>query len=206
MSKTQKNGKLIFAWKKAYVLPAFLLVIVATTITAHAYLKWSAVVENTFTAEESVNPIVNETFADNLKTNVKVNPGRTEYSVYVRAAIVATWVNNAGEIHANVPVPGVDYELDLNATDWFEKDGFYYHKAAVVSAGETKALINSCKPLKAAPLDKETPDNIYKLKVDIVTQTIQAAGMTDDKTNSIPAVTAAWGVTVNNSDKTLDFK
>lgn len=163
--------------------------------------------KNTFTAEESVAPTVKETFADNLKKNVTITPGETEYSVYVRAAIVATWVNDAGEVHANVPVLDVDYELELNSTDWFEKDGFYYHRAAVVSEGETAVLINSCRPLNAAPLDK----GIYKLKVEIVTQTIQAAGMTDGVydtngnviTAPIPAVTSAWGVTVNDNDKTI---
>ncbi|MBO5157988.1 MAG: hypothetical protein J6B94_00150 [Lachnospiraceae bacterium] len=211
MSEKHTNKKHGFAWKRACILPVFLIVLTVTTLTVNAYLRWSAVVENVFNAEASVVPAVNETFENNLKTDVSVNSGETEYSVYVRAAIIVTWVNGDGEVHAKVPVLGVDYELDLNVdtdTDtskaWFEKGGFYYHKDAVESENDTAVLINSCKPLKEAPSDG------YTLKVEIITQTIQSAGMTDGEygdngiviTDSIPAVTSAWGVTVD-ADKKL---
>ena len=42
----------------------------------------------------------------------------------------------------------------MNTTDWFEKDGFYYHKVAVASEKETKVLLNSCKVLKEALKDE----------------------------------------------------
>ena len=206
MSEKRRKKRHRLAWKKACILPVFLIIITGTTLTVHAYLKWSAAVENKFTAETSALPTVNENFDKKSKTNVTVNTGETEYSVYVRAAIVATWENIKGEVHANVPVPGVDYELQLNvdtdtdtSRDWFEKDGFYYHKKAVKSSDETAVLINSCKPLKKAPLDKDNPENIYTLKVKIVTQTIQSAGMTDgdETTTPVPAVTSAWSVVVD---------
>lgn len=211
MSEKQRKKRYRLAWKKACILPVFLIMIAGTTLTVHAYLKWSTVVENKFTAETSASPTVQETFDGKSKTGVTVNLGKTEYSVYVRAAIVATWENSSGKVHANVPVPGVDYELQLNvdtdtdtSRDWFEKDGFYYHKAAVKSEGATAVLINSCKPLKEAPLDKDNSEESYTLKVKIVTQTIQAAGMTDgdETTTPIPAVTSAWGVSVTE-DKQL---
>lgn len=210
---TEKQVKNKAVWKKACILPIFLIVLCATSLVANAYLRWSAKVENTFTAEVSKAPAVKENFADNTKSDVAVNAGETDYSVYVRAAIVAVWVNEHGEVHANIPVPGVDYELTLNVDadgstdkDWFEKDGFYYHKAPVAGKADTEQLISSCTPLKAAPLDKENPTtNIYKLKVDIAAQTIQAAGMTDGTydgdgnqiTAPIPAVTAQWGIDVD---------
>ena len=206
MSEKQRKKRYRLAWKKACILPVFLIIITGTTLTVHAYLKWSTVVENKFTAETSASPTVKENFDNKSKTKVTVNPGETEYSVYVRAAIVATWENSEGEVHANVPVPGVDYELDLNvdtdtdtSKEWFEKDDFYYHKKAVKSSDETAVLINSCKPLKKAPLDKDNPENIYTLKVKIVTQTIQSAGMTDgdETTTPVPAVTSAWSVVVD---------
>lgn len=208
MSEKHREKRHRLAWKKACILPVFLIMIAGTTLTVHAYLKWSTVVENKFTAETSDSPTVQETFDGKSKTDVTVNPGKTEYSVYVRAAIVATWENSRGKVHANVPVPGVDYELKLNvdtdtdtSKDWFEKDGFYYHKAAVKSEGATAVLINSCKPLKEAPLDKDNSEESYTLKVKIVTQTIQAAGMTDgdETTPPIPAVTSVWGVSVTEN-------
>lgn len=217
MTENRKRNRLSIL-KLAGVLPAFLVIFCVMAIGAHAYLKWSGEVRNEFTAENSVVPTVNETFENNLKENVSVNPGDTDYSVYVRAAIVVTWMNKNGEVHANIPMEGTDYYLNLNEgsdKDWFEKDGFYYHKEPVESStdtvnNKTANLIQTCNPLKAAPVDKEDSTDIYTLNVKIVTQTIQSAGMTDGVyddngnvvTEPIPAVTAQWGVTVNG-DKTI---
>lgn len=199
VSKRRKRKTLIR--KLTYILPMILGVALISSFGVMAYLKWSGSVKNTFTAEESVSPSLEETFDKKIKENVLVHVGETEYSVYVRAAIVAVWENKDGEVDGKMPVLGTDYTLELNVdseTDanagWFEKDGFYYHKKPVVSKEDTEVLIKSSRPLRAAPTEG------YLLNVKIVTQTIQSAGTTDE--GEIPAVTDVWNVDVER-DGTL---
>ena len=183
--------------KRKRILPVFLtvLLIAAVTVaTVYAYLKTSTpAVTNSFAAD--VDPVLSivETFEDNVKSDVAVQVGKSSYSVYVRAAIVVTWKDASGNVLATKPVAGVDYTITLNDSDWFEKDGFYYHKAAVPSEGTTANLIISCKPIAG-----QAPAG-YGLNVEIVAQTIQSAGTTD--TGDTPAVTDAWGVYVDSNGK-----
>lgn len=186
--------------KRKRILPvilAVLFVIAVTVATVYAYLKTSTpAVENTFSAAQDPEVTITESFdPDTEKKNVAVKVGDTGYSVYIRAVIVVTWKNaENGDVLATKPVAGTDYEISLNTSDWFEKDGFYYYKAPVPSKGTTADLIISCKPIAG-----KTPAG-YGLNVEIVAQTIQSAGKTD--AGDIPAVTDAWGVAVN-ADGTL---
>ena len=181
--------------KRKRILPvilAVLFVIAVTVATVYAYLKTSTdpAVKNTFSAAQDPEATITESFDPNTeKKDVAVKVGKTGYSVYVRAAIVVTWKNaENGDVLATKPVAGVDYTITLNDSDWFEKDGFYYHIAAVPSEGTTANLIISCEPIAGkAPAG-------YGLNVEIVAQTIQSAGTTD--TGDTPAVTDAWGVKV----------
>ena len=184
--------------KAALLLLAILAVTGFSVGGTYAYLKWSSEeLENNFTAEVSEIPAINETFTENVKSNVTVSVGDTDYSVYVRAVVVATWTNAIGQIHAEAPVEGVDYTLNTNTTDWFKRsDGFFYYVNPVAGNGSTTALITNCTPIKAAP------DDGYTLSVQIIAQTIQSGGMTDDGTK--PAVTDAWGVVVDSDKKLIN--
>lgn len=162
-----------------------------------AYLSTqSGAVTNTFTAETNPQPSVDaEQYA--------VNVGDPGYAVYVRAAVVVTWQDgdptnptDTQNVLAKVPVKGTDYEISYNTTDWFLHDGFWYCKTMVNSGGTTPALITSCE-VKDANGD-------YHLNVEIVAQTIQALGTTDESVDengdpipTVPAVTDAWGVYVD---------
>lgn len=184
--------------KRKRILPVFLavlFVIAVTVATVYAYLKTSTpAVENSFGAAQDPEATITESFDPNTeKKNVAVKVGDTGYSVYVRAAIVVTWKDASGNVLATKPVAGTDYTISLNDSEWFEKDGFYYHKAAVESGDSTAVLINSC-----APSDGKTPAG-YGLNVEIVAQTIQAAGKAD--AGDIPAVTKAWKVKVASNGK-----
>ena len=187
--------------KRKRILPIFLavlFVIAVTVATVYAYLKTSTpAVENTFSAAQDPEATITESFDPNTeKKNVAVKVGDTGYSVYVRAVIVVTWKNaENGDVLATKPVAGTDYEISLNTSAWFEKDGFYYHEEPVPSKGTTADLIISCKPIAG-----KTPAG-YGLNVEIVAQTIQAKGNTDDISET-PAVKDAWGVAVN-ADGTL---
>ena len=183
---------------KRLPLASWLLILLAvlslSTGTVIAYLAAASnPVVNTFTPETQVNPVVSETIENNVKSNVAVNVGNPGYAVYVRAAIIATWkktvTNDDGTtteyVHSIAPIPDTDYYLDLNlGANWTQKDGYYYYSQPVIS-GNTDVLIKSCKPLKDAP------EEDYTLSVEIIAQTIQALGTTDDGSKS--AVQDAWG-------------
>lgn len=169
-----------------------------------AYLSMSGgTVKNTFTPETEVPPTIVETFEENVKSNVAVNVGNPGYAVYVRAAVVVTWKDAGGNVLAQAPVAKADglasgdYEISYNTADWFEYGGFWYCKSPI-NSGNTPVLINSCTP-KVSKGD-------YTLSVEIIAQTIQALGTTDEAVDgegnpipTVPAVTNAWGVYVKDN-------
>ena len=174
------------------------LLAVAVVGTVYAVLKGrSGVVTNNFAADSDLDPVITETFADNLKSGVKVQIGDTGYSVYVRATVIVNWQDSAGNVYPVAPVKGIDYTISMNDGEndpWFEDEdsGIWYHKTPVVSNGETAVLIDECTQKSAAP------EAGYQLHVEILSQTVQAAGKTagDDDTQTQAAVEDAWGVTV----------
>ena len=172
-----------------------LLIAGATVITGTVTAFLSAAtnpVKNEF--ETALNPVpsISETFDGNAKTNVSVDLGETGagYAVFVRARIVVTWKDSSGNVYRTTPIQGTHYTMTCNsAGGWFEKDGFWYCKTAL-SSGKTPILIDSC-----APIAETAPDG-YTLNVEVLAQTIQALGTTDDASQT-PAVTQAWGVTLS---------
>ena len=131
---------------------------------------------------------VEETFVNNVKTNVSVqNTGNTD--AFIRAAIVVTWKDADGNVYAGQPEKGTHYTMDLNLDDWFlGADGFYYCKTPVKPDEFTPVLINSCSPVEG-----QTPEG-YGLNVEILGSGIQ----------SVPTsvVENAWGVSVTEGELT----
>ena len=136
---------------------------------------------NTFTPGKVQTEIV-EDFDGEVKENVSLkNTGDTE--AYLRAAVVVTWKDSNGNIHADAPVQGTDYEMNLAAgTGWFQAaDGYYYYSRPVPAGEQTNILIDSCKPL----VEKED----YVLSVEIIGSAIQST--------PAKAVENAWGVSID---------
>lgn len=189
--------------KKSISLLASVLVVVLSVITVVAYLFIDlGPLSNYFQPADSADPYVYQS-GDEYSVEVP-NMG---YAVYVRAAIVVNWQAEVGgvkKVLGDVPMPGVDYNLELNNTDWFKgTDGFYYHKVMVVPDGEgnpayTQPLITNFVKLKPSIMFDDTdPDVVedeYTLNIDIISQTIQALGTTD--ADDKPAVVDAWKVTM----------
>lgn len=195
-----------FSRKRKIPLVSTLLMITAVLslmvggVTAYLSTRTEAL-KNTFEEETAIQPTVVESMKNNEKTDVAVNVGDPGYAVFVRAAVVVTWKDpENGNVLGSLPIAGTDYSIDYNEDDWFYRagDGFYYYKAPVAYDGIegsnlTGNLINSC-----TPVDGKTPTG-YGLNVEIIAQTIQAVGETN--TGDSPAVTAAWGVSVNESEQ-----
>lgn len=173
--------------KKAILLTALAiasLVSVMSVGSTYAYLKIvnDTPASNSFSVASSADPsIVDESGA-------KVSVGNTGYSVYVRAAIVATWEDNSG----NVLGTATGYTLSDKDENWvLGSDGYYYFKEPVASGGKTAVLFTSCTATETAPEG-------YHLSIDVLAQTVQAAG----KDGDTMAVTQAWGCAVAG-DKTI---
>ena len=155
-------------------------------------------IENTLIPDKSVQPKIKETFDNTEKKDVYFEVGETGYPVYVRAAIIITWKykdnENAalqglgleeGDISFTAPKrldegkndKDADYLLVLNETDWEKgEDGFYYYNQPVESNGKTTNLIQSCKQV-----NKDNAPESFILDVEVIVQTVQAVGTTDDE-------------------------
>ena len=168
--------------KKASFLLTSLILLLTLFIggtTAFLIAKGNPVT-NTFTPSR-VASFVDESFVNNVKSNVKIqNTGDT--TSYIRAAIVVTWQDAAGNVYPATPRSGLDYTMDMGSSDWsLHTDGFYYYKYPVEPGQKTNNLIDSCMYLANAPAG-------YGLNVEILGSAIQSV--------PISVVHDNWSVTV----------
>lgn len=189
-----------------FILIAIAVVVAATALVIASFIMRSAKVKNTFIPADSVVPEIKETFNDNkLKENVYFKVGETDYPVYVRAAIAVTWKNaEDGTVYFSNPIEGIHYNISLNDTDWKEIEStteagkgysYYYLTKPVESGGTTPYLIYECEQIL---MDENVPEE-YTLSVEIIVQTVQAVGSTDENNPNgvIPAYQDAWGIQEN---------
>lgn len=189
---------------KRRILFAVLIAITAIltlSVSLYAYfLRHSIEVKNVLDPAVSVDPLINEEFenGDTVKSNVNISideeENRTGYPVYVRARLVITWqcTDDNGDpiVLYAVPEKGTDYTIDINETDWeLHSDGYYYYQYIVPSEGKTKDLIEECVALTDFTDER---GNTYTLSVNVIVQTVQAVGYTDDDEKK--AVEDAWGL------------
>ena len=179
--------------KKKILLISIIAVLVIATVSVAVYaafIRNSDAVVNTFSPATSELPIIQEAFDKNVKKDVKINVGDTDYPVYVRAAIVVNWQEtgqNDGAYYF-AQSSSDDYELVINEAKWEKHGDYYYYLDPVPSNGTTESLILECYPKTSAP------DENYSLSVTVAAQTVQAVGRTDDDTKS--SVLDAWGYSV----------
>ena len=137
---------------------------------------------NTFT-KATFNPVINETFDNVTKEDVYIsNNGNSP--MYVRVAIIYSFINTSGLLLSDTPVENTDYTVNLSSsTNWLHgSDGYYYYKNAIGANEQTDILIEEIEDL--------TNYNNKRLDVDILAQGIQA--------DPSSAVIEAWNVNVNN--------
>lgn len=183
MKKRNKHNKYLL------LLASLALVVTAVIGTTLAYLVSSPpAVTNTFTPGK-ITSKVDEELVNGKKSNVKIqNTGNGD--AYIRAKVVITWRDEAGNVLAEQPVKGTDYTIDGSPdSGWFkcETDGFYYWNSKVPAGKSTGVLIKELK-------QSETTDR--HLHVEILAEAIQADGV---DSNGKRPVELAWGVTVANN-------
>lgn len=166
---------------KYTLLLACLLLTVAIAVSGTiAYIFTSSdPVVNTFTPVTPDSEIF-ETFKDNVKSNVVVkNTG--EVDSYIRAKVVITWQDGAGNIYPVAPIKDTDYTISYlsvkdpttgtvtTTTGWIlSADGFWYYKKPVAAGASTTYLIGEARQIK------ECKDTNYKLHIEILSQAVQS--------------------------------
>lgn len=124
-------------------------------------------ITNRFTPSKVTTAVV-ESLDGATKSDVKIrNTGDT--AAWLRAAVVITWQDAAGNVYGQTPVEGVDYTIayDLQHGWLLGSDGFYYWSAPVDAGGESGVLIVSCAGQANVPED-------YGLCVEILGSGIQS--------------------------------
>lgn len=131
----------------------------------------------------------------NEKTSITVeNTGTVK--AYLRVRLVTYWVNDKNEIVAK---PSADLAVNVSSA-WVAdttNDTYYYWQP--VAAGESTPDL-----LAEGSVIKLTTEEGYKQVIEVFAEAIQAEGTTDD--GNIPAVTAAWGVTLDENGNITDFQ
>lgn len=124
---------------------------------------------------------VEESFDGNVKQDVRIrNTG--DIHAFIRATVVAVWVDADGKVLAETPVEGTDYTVRWGDGQWTRgSDGFWYHGAAVPPNATTGYLIESLNPVAV-------PEG-YRLQVQIFATAIQS--------DPAEAAETAWGVNVS---------
>ena len=106
-------------------------------------------------------------------------------SAYIRAAVVANWIDADGRnIVASVP-EGYSYDLTCSSGSWAQgNDGFFYYLLPVAPGALTEGSLLTCTV--TCP---ENPE--YTLSVEVLAEAIQSTPAS--------AVNEAWGVRVDGS-------
>ncbi|MDY3829392.1 MAG: hypothetical protein SOZ65_00440 [Erysipelotrichaceae bacterium] len=167
------------------VICLILLLMISVGGTIAFVVTHTSEIRNTFT-ESVVKCEVDETFKDNVKSNVSIkNTGDT--TAYIRAFVNVTWMNESGQV-ASVSPKSTDYMIEYSTSGWLKgSDGYYYYSLPVQPNDKTAVLINSCQLLETA----SAPDGYY-LSVEIVCSAIQST--------PVSVVKDIWHVQLSGSE------
>lgn len=158
------------------LLLALILVVGAAAGGTVAWLTQTTLTENNSFEYGRVSCAINESFDRKTKSAVSVtNTGNTP--AYIRAACIVNWVDEQGNIVANVPAE-YTYTLSIPGAGWTAgNDGYYYYNGVVEPGGVTAGSLLTCT--SNGPTDGE-----YKLSVKVIASAVQATPRT--------AVNRAW--------------
>lgn len=173
-------------WSKQFAVLACVAVLLMGFVgSSLAWLMDSTTeVKNEFVPGD-VTPEVTEGFDGNVKSDVKIqNTGNVD--AYIRAKLVFTWQNKAGEVLGVAPTSN-DYTISWTNEGWEEgSDGYYYYTSKVGSGESTGVLATGITQKVPAPAEG------YTLHVEVLAESIQAEPSS--------AVTKAWGWSPSNTN------
>ena len=186
-SSRNKNRKRRLRWHKEFVLlmsVVVLLVGVAGGSLAYLFTN-SDPVTNTFLPAH-VDSIPVESFSNNVKENIGAK-NTSNIPAFLRATISYRWENNDGEILAETPSVNIVEPL-RETTGWFTVDGIYYYKNVVPADTAVSTYF-----IRSISVNGTAPEG-YHLVVDVLTEAIQAEGVSEDGEHPVEI---AWGVKYN---------
>ena len=179
----EKSGRHGIRMNRTAVLLIAVILLISTAVgSTVAFLATKTEpVENSFEYANVSCKVTQNCDTDGSIVQVK-NTGTI--SAYIRAAVVANWMDVDGNIAASVP-EGYSYDLTCSSGSWVQgKDGFFYYLLPVAPGASTEGNLLTCTV--TCP---ETPE--YTLSVEVLAEAIQSTPAS--------AVYEAWGVTVDGS-------
>lgn len=168
--------------RTAVLLIAVILLISTAVGSTVAFLATKTEpVENSFEYANVSCEVMQDRDTDGSIVQVK-NTGTI--SAYIRAAVVANWIDVDGNIAASVP-EGYSYDLTCSSGSWAQgKDGFFYYLLPVAPGALTEGNLLICTVTYP-----ETPE--YTLSVEVLAEAIQSTPAS--------AVNEAWSAAVDGS-------
>ena len=181
----EKSGRHGIRMNRTAVLLIAIILLISTAVgSTVAFLATKTEpVENSFEYANVSCEVMQDRDTDGSIVQVK-NTGTI--SAYIRAAVVANWIDKAGNIAASVP-EGYSCELTCSSGSWVQgTDGFFYYLLPVAPDALTEGNLLTCTV--TCP---ETPG--YTLSVEVLAEAIQSTPAN--------AVNEAWNVEVDGDGK-----
>ena len=181
----EKSGRHGIRMNRAAVLLIAIILLISTAVgSTVAFLATKTEpVENSFEYANVSCKVTQNCDTDGSIVQVK-NTGTI--SAYIRAAVVANWMDANGDIAASVP-EGYSYDLICSSGSWVQgNDGFFYYLLPVAPGASTEGNLLTCTV--TCP---ETPE--YTLSAEVLAEAIQSTPAS--------AVNEAWNVAVDGDGK-----
>lgn len=181
----EKSGRHGIRMNRTAVLLIAVILLISTAVgSTVAFLATKTEpVENSFEYANVSCKVTQNCDTDGSIVQVK-NTGTI--SAYIRAAVVANWMDVDGNIAASVPEE-YSYDLTCSSGSWTQgTDGFFYYLLPVAPDASTEGNLLTCTV--TCP---ETPE--YTLSVEVLAEAIQSTPAS--------AVNEAWNVAVDGDGK-----
>ena len=181
----EKSGRHGIRMNRTAVLLIAIILLISTAVgSTVAFLATKTEpVENSFEYANVSCKVTQNCDTDGSIVQVK-NTGTI--SAYIRAAVVANWMDVDGNIAASVP-EGYSYDLTCSSGSWAKgTDGFFYYLLPVAPDALTEGSLLTCTV--TCP---ENPE--YTLSVEVLAEAIQSTPAS--------AVNEAWNVAVDGDGK-----
>lgn len=181
----EKSGRHGIRMNRTAVLLIAIILLISTAVgSTVAFLATKTEpVENSFEYADVSCEVTEDRDTDGSIVQVK-NTGTI--SAYIRAAVVANWIDVDENIAASVP-ERYSYDLTCSSGSWVQgTDGFFYYLLPVAPGASTEGSLLTCTV--TCP---ETPE--YTLSVEVLAEAIQSTPAS--------AVNEAWKVAVDGDGK-----
>lgn len=183
----EKSGRHGIRMNRTAVLLIAIILLISTAVgSTVAFLATKTEpVENSFEYANVSCEVTQNCDTDGSIVQVK-NTGTV--SAYIRAAVVANWMDTDGNIAASVP-KGYSYDLTCSSDSWVQgTDGFFYYLLPVAPGASTEGNLLTCTV--TCPKDPG-----YTLSVEVLAEAIQSTPAN--------AVNEAWNVEADGDGKLI---